>query len=97
MAAPRIRVTCINKTDRSNPWERILYIGGVNPDRSRWKRSQTQAIADIENGIYAYYVERPAGDAVDVIVAVSRFGHKYIKTAADSDEPNNLLALPECP
>ena len=76
MAAPRIRVTCINKTDRSNPWERIRSIGGTNPGGDRWKRSQPQAVADIENGTYAYYVERPAGDAVDVIVAVSRFGHK---------------------
>lgn len=97
MAAPRIRVTCINKTDRSNPWERIRSIGGINPDGGRWKRSQPQAVADIESGTFAYYVERPAGDPVNVVVAVSRFGHKYLKTVSDGDEPNNLLALPECP
>lgn len=37
------------------------------------------------------------GRAVDIIVAVSRFGNKYIKTEADGDQPNNLLSLPECP
>ena len=31
------------------------------------------------------------------VVAVSRFGNKYIKTEADGDQPNNLLSLPECP
>jgi hypothetical protein len=34
---------------------------------------------------------------VDVIVAVSAAGNKYLKTTADSEQPNNLLALPECP
>ena len=28
--------------------------------------------------------------------AVSRFGNKYIKTEADGDQPDNLLALYEC-
>jgi hypothetical protein len=32
-----------------------------------------------------------------VIVAVSQWGNKYIKTTADGVHPNNLLALPECP
>jgi hypothetical protein len=27
---------------------------------------------------------------------VSRFGNKYLKTTSDGDQPNNLLALPEC-
>ena len=29
--------------------------------------------------------------------AFSRFGHKYLKTMADGEHPNNLLSLPECP
>ncbi len=33
---------------------------------------------------------------VNVVVAVSRFGNKYLKTVADSDHPNNLLSLYEC-
>ncbi len=43
-----VRITCINKTDRYNPHERIRYVGGVNPDGSRWKLSQEQAIEAIE-------------------------------------------------
>jgi hypothetical protein len=91
------RVRCVNKDDRQNPYERITHIGGQNADGGRWRRTQQQAIQDIETGTYAYYVERPAGDRVNVIVAKSRFGNKYIKTTADGDEPNNLLSLPECP
>ena len=32
-----------------------------------------------------------------MIVAKSRWGHKYLKTDSDGEQPDNLLALPECP
>ena len=94
--ANEVRVTCINKTDRTNPHERISHIGGVNPNGGRWKLSESEAISGIEDGKWDFYVERPQGDRVDVIIAV-RLGRKYLKTTSDGDEPNNLLALPECP
>lgn len=86
------QVTCINKDDRMNPYERITHIGG-NP----WKLTSADAIHRIETGSDKFYVSRPQGDSVLVIVAVSRYGNKYLKTEADGDEPNNLLSLPECP
>lgn len=92
-----IRIECINKTNRYDPDDRIDSIGGRNPSGSRWKLSVAQAISDIESGRRSFHVERPAGDRVRVIVAVSRRGNKYIKTEADGDQPNNLLSLPECP
>jgi hypothetical protein len=93
----RVRIDCTNKADRMNPWERIRNVGGLNTDGSRWKFSQPAAIEGAEEGKWDFYVERPAGDAVEVIVARSVFGNKYLKTEADGDQPNNLLALPECP
>lgn len=91
-----IRIKCINKDDRNNPYEAITHIGGVNPDGTKWKLTQKEAIASIKNGKYDFYVENPTGDKVNVIVAISQYGNEYLKTESDGDSPNNLLSLPEC-
>lgn len=91
------RVRCIRKNDRTSAYERIRAIGGLNPDGNRWELKSDEAIQGIESGKYAFYVERPAGDRVKVIVAKTAAGRKYLKTEADGDLPNNLLSLPECP
>jgi uncharacterized protein DUF3892 len=96
--ATNVQIKCINKSDRTNPHERILCIGGSpGATTTHWKRSQQQAIEDIESGAYAYWVGISGAASVWVVVAVSKFGNKYIKTTADGEQPNNLLALPECP
>jgi hypothetical protein len=95
--AASVRISCINKTDRTNAHERISHVGGVNANGTPWKLPLANAIADVESGKWAFYVEQPPGHRVDVIVAVSAYGHKYLKTKADGEQPDNLLALPECP
>lgn len=94
--ADRFEILCISKSDRMNPHERILSVGGKNPDGSKWKISQVLAIKHIESGKYEFYVTR-AGKTANVVVAISPYGNKYIKTVADGAQPDNLLSLPECP
>ena len=94
--ADSVRIQCINKTDRNNPHERIRSIGGTNPDGGRWKLSQSEAIEGIEQGKWRFYVN-VGGRSVQVIIGKSAYGHKYLKTENDGEQPNNLLSLPECP
>jgi hypothetical protein len=90
------QVKCVNKSDRYNAHERILNIGGTNPDGGSWKLAHLAAIEGVESGRWSFYVAI-GGKAVRVVVATSARGHKYLKTQADGEQPNNLLSLPECP
>lgn len=93
--AKRVRIRCINKTDRMNPHERIKNVGGQNADGGRWKQSVDQTVREIESREWEFIVTE-GGRTVDVIVATHN-GNKYIKTTADGIQPDNLLSLPECP
>lgn len=89
-------VQCIRKTNRTNPHERISRIGGKLSSGSSWTYSEDDAIAKIEREECEFHTldnkERP----VKVVIATHN-GHKYLKTEADGQQPDNLLALPECP
>ncbi len=85
-----LQITCINKTNRPNPHEAISHVGGP------WgRKTQDQAIDEIDRGINRFYTA-VRGNSVWVVVAVSPLGNKYLKTAADGLNENNLLSLPEC-
>lgn len=92
----RHEVKCVRKQDRYNPHERILGLGGVNPGGERWYCTQEDAVTWIEIRRYNFFV-RISGKEVNLIVAESRYGNKYVKTEADGEQPNNLLSLQECP
>jgi len=95
LVAISVQISCINKTPRTDPHERISNVGGANGDGSRWKLTLDGAIAGIEQGKWTFWTTG-GGSIVDVIIATHN-GRKYLKTRADGVQPDNLLKLPECP
>lgn len=87
---PRIKVTCSSRRrEPGGPW-RILGLGGPG-----WSQGTADVIARIEAGAY-YFVEQTGREEARVIVATPISGVKYLKTAADGEQPTTLLALPDC-
>lgn len=88
-------VTCATKLgDNYDPYERITHLGG-HSSNGNFFRSSEEMIKKIESEKYSYYVDKD-GKKVKIIVS-TRNGRKYLKTEADGFEPNNLLALGDCP
>ena len=94
MARPyrRRAVLTVNRAYSRDPLERIEAIGGVNSDRTRWKLSQSAAIAAIEAGTDEFFVNA-TGCEVKLIV-LNHGGQKYLKTEHEGKGPDSLLALP---
>ena len=91
----RFQIKCINKVERYNPHERIVSVGGFD-NGSRWKISQIDAVQAILDQKHTFFVIQN-GKEVEVVVATSASGHRYIRTEPDNERTNNLLNLPECP
>lgn len=94
MARPlrRRAVAFVSRAYSHDPHERIEAIGGLNSDRTRWRLSQSAAIAAIEAGTDEFFVatnERP----VTVIVA-THGGQKYLMTDREKTHQDDLLSLP---
>lgn len=92
--ATRRRVSCTKKGLGTHHYNHILGIGGVI-DGERWYHTEAQAIRNIKNGTYSYYVS-VNGVSVNVIIATYD-GYEYLKTEPDGYRPNNLINLPHCP
>jgi hypothetical protein len=92
----RICISCINRIPRTDPLKQVHHVGGTNADGSHWKLREHDAISRIEDGTQSFYVTVGWRNE-DVVVAKAQSGHKYLKTTADDDHPDNILSLPECP
>ncbi|RFM35137.1 DUF3892 domain-containing protein [Chitinophaga silvisoli] len=82
-------VTCINKNPRDNTHEGITHLGGY-----KWKWTRSEVIKSIEEGTNTFYTF-VKGKRADIGVVKGTYG-KYLRTYADGQWNDNLLALPEC-
>lgn len=87
-----VRVTCINKPDRQSQHEHITHLGGQG-----WHWTANQVIDSIDAGTNTFFVRDAAGHRSNVgVVDPGNGRRRYLRTHADGDWNNNLLALPEC-
>lgn len=87
-----VQVTCINKPNRDSQHEHITHLGG-----SSWRWTREDVIRSIEARTNTFYVRDAAGHRSDVGVIDPGNGRpKHLRTYADGDWNNNLLALKEC-
>ena len=88
------RVTC---KEKHSLYERVVSIGCAEVGTGLFSRfTEEEAIQRIKQDSDKFYVERPEGHRVWVIVA-EREGREYLKTEADGERPDNLLSQPDCP
>lgn len=91
MAIPFRRrvISSVGRAYSRDPLERVAWIGGVNPDRTRWTLSQPAAIAMIENGTDEFFYE--AGDERVRVVVLKHDGEKYLQSEREQTHPDDLL------
>ena len=83
------QITCIDKTDRTSPHERIHSVGGPG-----WSKPTDEVIRLIDRRTDTFWVS-VNGWRVSVVTDTHN-GRKYIRTERDDHRQNNLLALPPC-
>jgi hypothetical protein len=87
-----VRVSCVNKQPRDNPHEGITHLGGTAGGGWRWTRAQViESIRSRTNTFYTF----EGGKRADIGIVEGQNG-PYLRTYADGQWNDNLLALPEC-
>jgi hypothetical protein len=84
-----VQVTCINKQPRNSTHEGITHLGG-----NGWKWTRSDVIASIRNKTNTFFTQ-VNGKRADIGIVEGQNG-PYLRTYADGQWNDNLLALPEC-
>ncbi|MDP2372204.1 DUF3892 domain-containing protein [Reyranella sp.] len=85
-----IEITCINKPDRNSRHEHITHLGNST---GKWTREAV--IGWIESKEHTFYTN-VKGETAYIGVVTPAQGSKYLRTYADKEWNDNLLALSEC-
>lgn len=83
------QVTCINKQPRNSTYEGITHLGG-----NGWKWTRSEVIQSIRNKSNTFFTQ-VNGKRADIGIVEGQNG-PYLRTYADDQWNDNLLALPEC-
>jgi len=83
------QVKCITKQPRQNTHEGITHLGGDG-----WKWTRDQVVTSIQNKTNTFYT-MVGGKRADIGIVQGQYG-PYLRTHADGQWNDNLLALPEC-
>lgn len=87
-------VNCVSKPDRSSTHEHITHIGNTI---GGWRLTRETAIARIESKTMAFYTEDKSSGKRAYIGVVRENGKApYLRTYADGNWNDNLLAQAEC-
>lgn len=84
-----VRVRCVSKQPRQDPYHGITHLGGEG-----WHWPRHQVIASIEAKTNTFFTL--VGGNRATLGVVDGPNGKYVRTYADSKWNDNLLALPEC-
>ena len=84
-----VQVKCVNKQPRNDTHEGITHLGGDG-----WKWTRQQVITSIEGRTNTFFTQ-VKGKRADIAVVDGAHG-KYVRTHADGQWNDNLLALMEC-
>jgi hypothetical protein len=88
------QVTCITKPNINSPHEHITHLGNIAVP---WYLTRAQIVADIDSGIYTYFVRDSLnGKRVDIRVVREVGKAPYLRTVADGRFTDNLLSLNQC-
>lgn len=79
--AYRVRVQTVVRRSTDDVCGQITHLGGAGA--TNWKLPVEEIIRQIEAGECEFYVQRPIGDEVDLVVAVGPGKSKYLMTLAD--------------
>jgi hypothetical protein len=93
-----VKITCIKKDGGSHydRHEAIQSLGWINEQtRASGISTRLEMVQFLENRGVAYTRDEFSNVAY-LVVRISPYGNKYVKTIADGRDSDNLLALPEC-
>ena len=88
-------ITCVTRTSHADPALQITHVGGPNPKGRGWRLTLDEAIEGMLSGRWAFFVMK-GPQRLNLIVAVSHQGYRYIKSENDNSVPETLLKLPDC-